>query len=114
MIRRGLRTLAFVALGLCAGTAVLSLLIGAAAGMGALRAVSAGYLLVGAFLFTAGAVVGLRDPARSRRRVTLARGAASSGGPATWTEAFHLSAVLVGLGLCLVVLGILLHPQTAT
>ena len=113
MIRRGLRTLAFVTLGLCAGTAVLSLMIGAAAGMGALRAVSAGYLLVGAFLFTAGAVVGLRDPERSRRRVTLARGA-SSGGPATWTEAFHLSAVLVGLGLGLVVLGVLLHPQTAT
>jgi hypothetical protein len=46
--------------------------------------------------------------------VTLARGAAASGGPTTWTEAFHLSAVLVGLGLALVVLGILLHPQTAT
>ena len=113
MIRRGLRDLAVVALGLCAATGVLSLLIGAAAGMGALRSVSAGYLLVGALLFSAGAVVGLRDPGRSRRRVTLARGASPSTGPATWTEAFHLSAVLVGLGMCLVLLGVLLHPNTA-
>ena len=114
MIRRGLRTLATVALGLCAATAALSLAIGAAAGMGAMRAVSAGYLLVGSFLFTAGAAVGLRDPGRSRRRARIAAGEGSSGRPVTWTEAFHLSALLVGLGVCLVLLGIALHPRTTT
>ena len=113
MIRRGLRDLAVVALGMCAVTGLLSLLIGAAAGMSALRSLSAGYLLVGAFLFTAGAVVGLRDPGRSRYRVTLTRRGGSSAGPATWSEAFHLSALLVGLGMGLVLLGVVLHPTTA-
>ena len=114
MIRRGLRTLATVAVALCAATAVVSLAIGSAAGMGAMRALSAGYLLVGAFLFTAGAAVGLRDPGRSRRRARLLESVGTADRPATWSEAFHLSALLVGLGFALVLLGIVLHPTTAS
>ena len=113
VIRRGLRTLAGVTLGLCAATAALSLAIGAAAGMGAMRAVSAGYLLVGSFLFSAGAVAGLRDPGRSRRRARIVGDTSAEGRPATWGEAFHLSALLVGLGVALVLLGIALHPETS-
>lgn len=108
MIVRGLRTLALVLLGLCAFTAVGSLLIGTAAGLPAQRALSGGFMLVGSLLFTAGAVAGLRDPGRTQRERRLARGA-----PATWTEAFHLSIVLVGFGLCLVLLGVVLNPRTA-
>ena len=112
MIRRGLRDLAVAALGLVAATAMLSLLIGAAAGLGVQRSLSAGYMLVGSLLFTAGAVAGLRDPGRSRRRERLISGTTTSE-LTSWTDAFQLSAVLVGLGVCLVVLGIALHPQTS-
>ena len=110
MIARGLRSLALVLVGLCAFTAVGSLLIGTAAGLPAQRALSGGFMLVGSLLFTAGAVAGLRDPGRSHER-REAKGATSA--PATWTEAFHLSAVLVGLGMCLVVLGVVLNPRTS-
>ena len=112
MIAQGVRRLAVVFVVLCAVTAAASLLIGLAANVSAARALSGGFLVVGSLLFTAGALTGLRDPARSRRRL---RGAirSSPGGPATWAEAFHLSALLVGLGMCLVLLGVALHPRAS-
>jgi hypothetical protein len=113
MIRQGLRTLAVMLAVLCALTAVFSLVIGAAADMGAIRSISAGYMLVGSLLFTAGAVVGLRDPGRSRRRQRLSGTTTTAPGLTSWTDAFQLSAVLVGFGICLVLLGVLLHPNTA-
>lgn len=113
MIRRGLRSLAVALVALCAVTGALSLAIGAAADMSAMRSLSAGYMLVGSFLFTAGAVVGLRDPGRARRRQRLSGHSAASSGLTTWTDAFQLSAVLVGFGVCLVLLGVVLHPRTA-
>ena len=113
MIRRGLRDLAVMLVCLCAVTALLSLVIGAAADMGAMRSISAGYMLVGSLLFTAGAVVGLRDPGRSRRRQRLSGTSAAASGLTTWADAFQLSAVLVGYGICLVLLGVVLHPRTA-
>jgi hypothetical protein len=112
VIAQGLRSLAFVLLGLCAFTALGSLLIGTVAGLPAQRALSGGFMLVGSLLFTAGAVAGLRDPGRTRRERGTPRRAASAA-PATWTDAFHLSAVLVGLGVCLVLLGIVLNPRTS-
>ena len=110
MIARGLRDLSLGLVAVCGLTAVASLLVGLAAGLPAARAVSGGLMLVGSLLFTAGAVVGLRDPARSRERRAAA--GASSSGPATWGEAFHLSALLVGFGLCLVLLGVAVNPRT--
>jgi hypothetical protein len=109
VIARGFRDLGAGLAGICALTALGSLLIGLAAGLPALRALSGGFLLVGSLLFTAGAVVGLRDPARARER-KIARGAPTNG-PRSWGEAFHLSALLVGVGLFLVFLGIVLHPR---
>jgi hypothetical protein len=112
VISRGLRSLALVLLALCAVTALGSLLIGTAAGLPAQRALSGGFMLVGSLLFTAGAVAGLRDPGRTQRE-RRAPHRAGSGTPATWTEAFHQSAVLVGLGVCLVLLGVALNPRTS-
>jgi hypothetical protein len=111
VIARGLRDLTAGVLGICGFTAVLSLLIGTAAGLPVLRALSGGFLLVGSLLFTAGAVVGLRDPARGRER-RVARGA-DGAGPRSWGEAFHLSALLVGVGILLVVIGVAIHPRTS-
>jgi hypothetical protein len=55
--------------------------------------------------------VGLRDPARGQER-RIARGTPSTG-PRSWAEAFHLSALLVGVGLFLVLLGVVLHPRAS-
>lgn len=111
MIARGLRDLAAVLLGICAATALGSLLIGLAAGVPAARAVSGGYLVVGSLLFIVGAAAGLRDPSRARDRELRTMRRVVSGGPANWSEAFHLSATLVGIGFALVLLGILIHPR---
>lgn len=111
MIARGLRDLGVGVAGLCAFVALASLLVGAAAGLSTLRALSGGFLLVGSLLFTAGAVVGIRDPARSQER-RRARGS-DGNGPRSWAEAFHLSALLVGVGLFLVLVGVVLHPRAS-
>ena len=111
VIVRGFRDLGVGLAGICLATALGSLVVGLAAGLPALRALSGGFLLVGSLLFTAGAVVGLRDPARGQER-RIARGTPSTG-PRSWAEAFHLSALLVGVGLFLVLLGVVLHPRAS-
>ena len=111
MITRGLRDLAFVLLGVCALTALGSLLLGLAAGIPLARAVSGGYLVVGSLLFIAGALAGLRDPSRLRERELRTMRRVVSGGPANWSEAFQLSATLVGIGFALLLIGVLIHPR---
>ncbi|HEX3292090.1 MAG TPA: hypothetical protein VHR46_11905 [Gaiella sp.] len=111
MIARGLRDLGLGLAGILGFTALASLGIGAAAGLSTQRALSGGFLLVGSLFFIAGAVVGLRDPTRAReRRVARGDPATGAAGLGSWTEAFHLSALLVGVGLLLVLLGVVLHP----
>jgi len=113
VITRGLRDLAAGLLGICGFTALVSLGIGAAAGLSAQRALSGGFLLVGSLFFTAGAVVGLRDPSRAReRRVARGDPATGAAGLGSWTEAFHLSALLVAVGVLLVLLVVVLHPTS--
>ena len=112
MIRRGLRSLAIALSCVFGFTAVASLLIGGAADVAVQRSGAGGYLLLGSLLFIAGALVGLRDPARARERERRAR-RISTGGLATWSEAFHLSALLVGLGIGLVLVGIALNPPAS-
>jgi hypothetical protein len=113
VIRRGIRTLAIALAALIGATAVVSLLVGLAADVPTVRALSGGYLLVGSLLFIAGALVGLRDPARARERALRTTRRATPGALAGWSEAFHLSALLVGLGIGLVLLGIALNPNTS-
>ena len=109
MIGRGVRDLSLALLGACGLTALGSLLVGLMAGVPAPRAVAGGLMLVGSLVFTAGAFAGLRDPGRSRRR----RRAATPEALGTWAEAFELSAALVGIGLALVLLGVLLNPNSS-
>ena len=109
MIARGLRDLAVGLGALCGVTVVVSLLIGALAGLPPQRAVSSGLVLVGSLVFVAGAFAGLRDPGRPRRRGPPR---ASASGLRDWDEALHLSAILVGAGIGLVVTGIALDPRS--
>jgi hypothetical protein len=113
VIRRGIRSLAIAFGALIGVTAAASLLVGLATDVPAVRALSGGYLLVGSLLFVAGALVGLRDPARARERSLRTTRRVSPGALAGWSEAFHLSALLVGLGLGLVLLGIALNPNAS-
>ncbi len=113
VIARGLRDLALAALALAAFTGLASLAVGGAAGLSAQRAVSGGFLLVGSIVFTAGALAGLRDPARASRRERLSGRGAATGRLTSWADAFQLSAALVGLGMGLVLLGVLLHPRAS-
>jgi hypothetical protein len=110
VIRRGLKRLAKLITALCVGTTVLSLLVGYAAGTGALRAVSLGFMLVGSFLFTAGAAFGLRGGVRTARRadgtVAGVRVDRMQG-----LEMMNVSAVFVGIGIALVLVGVVLHPH---
>jgi hypothetical protein len=112
VILRGLRSIAIALACVLGATALASLLVGLAADVSPLRALSGGYLLVGSLLFTAGALVGLRDPARARERERRIR-RPNPGGLASWSEAFHLSALLVGLGIGLVLVGIALSPRAS-
>lgn len=109
MIVRGLRELAVGLLGLFGLTALGSLLIGTAAGLPTQRALSGGLILVGALVFTAGGVAGLRDPSRPRRQGHDE----TATSPRSSADAFHLSLILVGAGLCLVLAGIALDPRTS-
>lgn len=111
MIARGLRDLGLAVGGVCAFTAAASLLVAAVGGVSVARAVSGGFLVVGSLLFIVGALAGLRDPSRGRDRRLRTGRRVAAGAPASWTEAFHLSALLVGLGFALVLLGVLLHPR---
>ena len=110
MIRRGLKRLAVIVTGLFFGTALISLGIGAAAGAAPLRSVSLGFMLVGSFLFTAGAAFGLRGSVRPLRRddgtVAGVRVDRAEG-----MEMMNTSVLFVGLGLTLVFVGILLDPH---
>ena len=113
MITRGLRTLALFWVALAAGTAVVSLVVGAALDVPAQRSVSGGLMLVGSIVFTAGAAAGIRDPARSSRRERLLRRGPGDSRPSSWRDAFQLSAALVGLGMALVLVGVVLHPRSS-
>lgn len=111
MIARGLRDLGVGMAGLLGFTVVSSLLIGLLAGLPAMRAVSSGLVLVGSLVFVTGVFAGIRDPGRLRRRGPPRIGV---GRPRDWEEAFHLSAVLVGAGIFLVLAGIGLDAGSAS
>jgi len=110
---RGARDLALLWLALAVGTTFVSLVAGAALDVPAQRSVSGGFMLAGSLVFTAGAAAGIRDPARSSRRERLLRRGPAQSRLTGWGDAFQLSAALVGLGLGLVLVGVVLHPQAS-
>src|SRR5215211_1587340 len=107
-----LRRLVVVLAIVIVGTAVLSLLVGLALGVGASRSVSLGFYLVGSFLLVSGFFVGNRGPVRVKgdpgfgmfgifkdRRLRWASGAEQ-------VESMSLSLVFVALGIALIALGV--------
>ena len=110
MLRVALRRFSILLLIFAGGTAVLSLVLGLAAGAGALRSLSVGWYIAGCTLLVGGFFVGNRGAARPRGEGAFLF---SSRRFFRWAdtdeqrESISLSGILVVLGLVLIVLGIL-------
>jgi hypothetical protein len=108
------RRFAILLAAIAAATAVLSLLLGLAAGAGVDRSISLGFYLVGCFLLVSGFFIGNRGPARFK-------GEEHSGllGPRRlrWasleerTATLNESAVFVSIGFALLVVGMLVDDR---
>jgi hypothetical protein len=113
VIRAGLARALRLLVAIAAATAVVSILVGLALGVGIDRALSVGWYCVGAFALLAGFVASSRGPTRGAdllsSRVRARRWATRE----EQEDSLNLSAALVVLGFALVVLGVLAdrrHP----
>jgi sugar phosphate permease len=107
-VTAAVRRLAVLFASIAVATAVLSLLIGLAAGAAASRSLSLGWYIVGSVLLISGFFVGNRGPSRpqgegwnpfsTRRWVRWAT-------PDEQRDAVSFSALLVAIGVILIVLG---------
>ncbi len=121
MVRAALRRLAVAVLLSVGVTAAVSLVIGVVVGSSVDRSLVLGFYLMGCFLMVAGFFLGNRGPARvkseSGRPVATPFGVLSGDRMLRWAtlgeqeEAINTSAVLVGLGIMLVVIGVLLDGR---
>jgi hypothetical protein len=111
VIRAALRRLALLVLGSALVIGLLSALAGLALGSSLGRSVSLGYYLAGSFLLISGFFMGNRGPLRSKRE----EGGSILFGPRVVRpasvdereETINNSAVFVGLGFVLILLGVL-------
>ncbi len=92
-------------------TVLFSLLVGLLAGSSPQRAVSLGFVLVGAFLLAMGFFVGVRGPVRLMRREGGRLVGARLAEPEERVEAISLSALFIGVGFVLLVVGLALDPR---
>jgi hypothetical protein len=121
MYRAGLRRLAFAVLLAIGVTAVISLVIGLLVGSSLDRSLVLGFYLVGCFLMLAGFFVGNRGPTRVKSESPAASatpfGVFSGDRRLRWAtlreqeESINSSAVFVGIGIVLVIIGILLDSR---
>jgi hypothetical protein len=119
MVRRGLRRLALIFAGGLAGTAVVSALLGLAAGSSVQRAVAIGFYVDGIVLLSGCFVFGVRGPLRgvSREGDTVSIMGARSirrASPDERSEATRTAIILFVLGLAIVAIGSLIDPAHKT
>ena len=110
MIVAGLKRLALLTCSLGITTVVISLVIGLVTGTSLSRSVSLGLMFLGAFMFVAGAAVGLRGPARAARRPDGAFERITLASPPERVETINVSYVLVSVGVLFVLIGVVLDP----
>jgi len=106
-----LRRLAVLLGVLGAGTTVCSLLLGLLFGSSLQRAVSLGFVLVGTFLLAMGFFLGARGPVRLLRREGGRLVGARLADPDERVEAINVSALFIGVGFVLLVVGLALDPR---
>ncbi len=101
---------------IAAGTALISYLLGLAAGSTADRSISLGFYIVGSFLLVAGFFIGNRGPARFKGEE---HGGLFGPRRLRWaslderTSALNESAVLVSIGFVLLVVGMLVDDRAS-
>jgi hypothetical protein len=109
MLVAALRRFSLLLVGTALATAVLSLLLGLAAGSGVHRSVSVGWYVVGSVLLISGFFVGNRGPARPQGEGWFPFSATRWvrwATPQEQQESISLSAILILLGFVLILLGI--------
>jgi hypothetical protein len=121
MLVAALRRLAFVTVLAVGVTVVLSLLLGLLIGSSVNRSLTLGFYLVGCFLLVVGFFVGNRGPARVKGEDTVGPTMLPIPGAGArrlrWAslseqnETINNSAVFIGLGVVLVVIGIVLDSR---
>jgi hypothetical protein len=108
---QGLRRLGRVVLAVVVAVAVVSLLVGLALGASAQRSVSVGFSVAGAVVILIGFFVGNRGPFRVRFPGDGAHVRIGWARPREREETINLSALFVGLGFVLLLVGIGLDPR---
>ena len=121
MYRAGFRRLAFAVFLSIGVTAVLSLIVGLLVGSSLDRSLTLGFYLMGCFLMLAGFFAGNRGPTRVKSESPAASatpfGVFSGDRRLRWAtlseqeESINNSAVFVGLGVVLVIIGVLLDSR---
>jgi uncharacterized membrane protein HdeD (DUF308 family) len=111
MLRVAARRFLAVLIGVAAGTAAISLALGALFSASALRSISLGLYLVGSFLLVGGFVTGNR--VRGDREPLGRRGETRRTTSAMRQEAVEASSAFIAIGIVLVVLGIVADRRVA-
>jgi len=86
-------------------------IVGAVTGTSLARAVSLGLIMTGAFLFVAGAAVGLRGPVRHTHRPDGAVSGFTFASPVDRVESINVSHLLVILGVVFAFIGVVVAPN---
>lgn len=110
MIRSGLKRLVLILVGLFAATTLISIPAGLLSGTSLARALSLGFMLSGSFVFTVGAAIGLRGPARARHRSDGSLAGYEFASPEHRVESTNISYLLVAIGLFFVAFGVVIDP----
>ena len=113
MIGSAARRLAVLFAVLAASITLGSLAVGLLLGAAPQRAVSLGFLTCGSFLLVMGFFVGSRGPVRLIRAERGSLAGARMARPDERNEAINLSALFVAVGFVLLLVGVVLDPQTA-
>jgi hypothetical protein len=111
MIVQGLRRLSLITGSLVAVAVVPAAMVAALTSMSLARAVSLGLMLMGSFLFVAGAAVGLRGPARHTHRPDGGVDGFTFASTSERIESINVSHLLVGIGIVLALVGVVIAPN---
>ena len=106
-VRRLVVLFALLGVAITVGSLVLGLLFGTAAQ----RAVSLGFVVVGSFLLVLGFFVGNRGPVRLLRHGSGTLAGARLAQPEERVETINLSALFLGVGFVLLLVGLVLDPR---
>jgi hypothetical protein len=116
-MRGALRRIAIILGSLIGGTAVISLLLGLAAGSSVRRALSVGFYIAGAALLSGTVIMGIRGPLRPEWKdgETMGRFLGPRGvrkaTPEERSQSRSSSLFLFGLGAAMIAIGVVLDPE---